>query len=111
MALDPENRYNKTMNIMVSLKKISSLIIISVLISSCASINNLMQSGDDEASSSEIKDISVNKRLQISIPIPDDAKYLTDKTIIFGEVERFTGVLYLIHETSADDVVAVSYTI
>ena len=105
MALDLENRYNKTMNIMVSLKKISSLIIISVLISSCASINNLMQSGDDEASSSEIKDISVNKRLQISIPIPDDAKYLTDKTIIFGEGERFTGVLYLIHETSADDVV------
>ena len=86
MALDLENRYNKTMNIMVSLKRVVSLIIISVLVSSCASINNLMQSGDDEASSSEIKDISVNKRLQISIPIPDDAKYLTDKTIIFGFV-------------------------
>ena len=78
---------------MVSLKKISSLIIISVLISSCASINNLMQSGDDEASSSEIKDISVNKRLQISIPIPDDAKYLTDKTIIFGEGEIYWSAL------------------
>ena len=38
-----------------------------------------MQSGDDEASGSEIKDISVNKRLQISIPIPDDVKYLTDE--------------------------------
>ena len=30
---------------------------------------------------------------------------MTDKTIIFGEGERFTGVLYLIHETSADEVV------
>ena len=34
------------------------------------------------------------------------SKYLTDKTIIFGEGERFTGVLYLLHETSADDVVS-----
>ncbi len=93
------------MNIGVSLKKLSYIIIISALVTSCASINNLMRSGDDEVAASEIKDISVNKRLQISIPIPEDAKYLTDKTIIFGEGERFTGVLYLIHETSADEVV------
>ena len=44
--------------------------------------------------------------MQIAIPMPEDSKYLTDKTIIFGEGERFTGVLYLLHETSADDVVS-----
>ena len=94
------------MNIVVSLKKISYIIIISALISSCASINSFMNSSDgNTGSASEIKDISVNKRLQISIPIPEDSKYLTDKTIIFGEGERFTGVLYLVHETSADEVV------
>ena len=59
--------------------------------------------GDEEAS--EIKEISVSKRLQISIPIPENSKYITDKTIIFGEGERFTGVLYLLHEVSADEVV------
>ena len=72
-------------------------------LASCATFNSLMS--NDGESSSEVKEISLNKRLQISIPIPENSMYLTDKTIIFGEGSRFTGVLYLIHDTSADEVV------
>ena len=79
------------------------LIVMPLCITSCATINSLMD--NNEESSSEIKEISLNKRLQISIPIPENSKYVTDKTIIFGEGSRFTGVLYLIHEISADEVV------
>ena len=75
-----------------------------LLFASCAAMNSILPGqGDEEAS--EIKEISVSKRLQISIPIPENSKYITDKTIIFGEGERFTGVLYLLHEVSADEVV------
>ena len=84
--------------------KILFLAIIPLVLSSCATINNMMPGTDDE-SSSEIKEISLNKRLQISIPIPESSKYLTDKTIIFGEGSRFTGVLYLLHDIPADEVV------
>ena len=83
--------------------KILFSIVIPIFLTSCATINGLM--ANNEESSSEIKEISLNKRLQISIPIPENSKYVTDKTIIFGEGSRFTGVLYLIHETSADEVV------
>ena len=79
------------------------LIVMPLCITSCAGINGWM--ANNEESSSEIKEISLNKRLQISIPIPENSKYVTDKTIIFGEGSRFTGVLYLIHEISADEVV------
>ena len=75
-----------------------------LLFASCAAMNSIIpEQGDEEAS--EIKEISVSKRLQISIPIPENSKYITYKTIIFGEGERFTGVLYLLHEVSADEVV------
>ena len=85
------------------LTKISLVIIMPFFLASCATFNSLMS--NDGESSSEVKEISLNKRLQISIPIPENSMYLTDKTIIFGEGSRFTGVLYLIHETSADEVV------
>ena len=68
---------------------------------SCATINAIMP-GAEEA---EVKEISVSQKLQISIPIPDNSKYIIDQTIIFGEGERFTGVLYLVHDISADEVV------
>ena len=85
------------------LNRLLLLIVMPLCITSCATINGLM--ANNEESSSEIKEISLNKRLQISIPIPENSKYVTDKTIIFGEGSRFTGVLYLIHEISADEVV------
>ena len=88
----------------LSKSKILIALLAPLVFASCATINGMMYSEDGE-DVSEIKDISVSKRLQISIPIPDNSKYITDKTIIFGEGERFTGVLYLIHDISADEVV------
>ena len=85
------------------LTKISLVVIMPFFLASCSTFNSLMS--NDGETSSEVKEISLNKRLQISIPIPENSMYLTDKTIIFGEGSRFTGVLYLIHETSADEVV------
>jgi|TARA_B100001093_G_scaffold469094_1_gene489552 hypothetical protein len=103
MVQAQENRYNKKMVNKNILTKISIVVIMPFLLASCSTFNSIMNS--DEESSSQIKDISLNKRLQISIPIPENSKYITDKTIIFGEGSRFTGVLYLIHEISADEVV------
>ena len=88
----------------LSKSKILIALLAPLIFASCATINGMMYSEDGE-DVSEIKDISVSKRLQISIPIPDNSKYITDKTIIFGEGERFTGVLYLLHDISADEVV------
>ena len=103
MVQDQESRYNKNMVFKSILNRLLLLIVMPLCITSCATINGLM--ANNEESSSEIKEISLNKRLQISIPIPENSKYVTDKTIIFGEGSRFTGVLYLIHEISADEVV------
>lgn len=88
----------------LSKSKLLIALIAPFVFASCATINGMMYSEDGEEAS-EIKDISVSKRLQISIPIPENSKYVTDKTIIFGEGERFTGVLYLLHDISADEVV------
>ena len=103
MVQDQESRYNKNMVFKNISTRLLLLIVMPLCITSCATINGLM--ANNEESSSEIKEISLNKRLQISIPIPENSKYVTDKTIIFGEGSRFTGVLYLIHEISADEVV------
>ena len=78
-------------------------ITIALLTGSCATINSLMGSGDEE--NSEAKKVSLDKRLQISIPIPENSMYLTDKTVIFGEGDRFTGVLYLVHDAPAEEIV------
>ncbi len=84
--------------------KLLILLFAPLLFTSCATISSIMP-GQDGDETSEVKDISVSKRLQISIPIPENTKYITDNTIIFGEGERFTGVLYLLHDVSADEVV------
>ena len=78
-------------------------ITIALLTGSCATINSLMGSGDEE--NSEAKEVSLDKRLQISIPIPENSMYLTDKTVIFGEGDRFSGVLYLVHDAPAEEIV------
>ena len=103
MVQDQENRYNKNMVYTKLFSKLLIVLIAPIILASCATVNNLMN--DSYESSSEIKEISLNKRLQISIPIPENSRYVTDKTIIFGEGSRFTGVLYLIHDISADEVV------
>ena len=91
---------------MVSSSKLRILFLlttIALLTSSCATINSLLDSEDNE--SSEVKEMSVDKRLQISLPIPKNSMYLTDKTVIFGEGDRFTGVLYLVHDIPAEEIV------
>ncbi len=70
---------------------------------SCAALNNMMNSDDTDGS--EVKELSASQRLQISLPLPENTKIIADKTIIFGEGRRFTGVLSLIHELSQDEIV------
>ena len=78
-------------------------VICSLLISSCATINSMLSTDGEDGS--EVKEISVDQRLQISIPLPDNSKYLRAKTIIFGEGERFSGVLHLLHDIEIEETV------
>ena len=101
MALGLENRYNKIMgiirpNILVILLSLFAL-------PSCTALNNMMTSDDTDGS--EVKELSASQRLQISLPLPDNTKIIANKTIIFGEGRRFTGVLSLIHELPQDEIV------
>ena len=69
------------------------------LLSSCANMQAMI-----EHQVQEEKEISVDQKLQVSIPIPENSKYLINKTVIFGEGNKFSGVLYLQHDESADDI-------
>ena len=101
MALGLENRYNKIMGI---IKPNILVILLSVFaLPSCTALNNMMTSDDTDGS--EVKELSTSQRLQISLPLPDNTKIIADKTIIFGEGRRFTGVLSLIHELPQDEIV------
>lgn len=101
MALGLENRYNKIMGI---IRPNILVILLSVFaLPSCTALNNMMTSDDTDGS--EVKELSTSQRLQISLPLPDNTKIIADKTIIFGEGRRFTGVLSLIHELSQDEIV------
>ena len=104
MAQVAENRYNYSMVNKFNSSKLFLTLLAPLLFASCATINGIMP-GTDSAEEGAVKEISVSQKLQISIPIPDNSKYLTDQTIIFGEGERFTGVLHLVHNISADEVV------
>ena len=101
MALDLENRYNKTMGIVRP--NILVILLVVFALPSCAALNNMMTSDDTDGS--EVKELSPSQRLQISLPLPDNTKIIADKTIIFGEGRRFTGVLSLIHELPQDEIV------
>ena len=70
-----------------------------ILLSSCANMQAMIENQVQEE-----KEISVDQKLQVSIPIPDNSKYLTNKTVIFGEGNKFSGILYLQHDESADDI-------
>ena len=73
----------------------------SFFISSCANMQAMVESQAEEQ-----KEISVEQKLQVSIPLPDNSKYLVNKTVIFGEGSKFSGILYLQHEEAADDMVS-----
>jgi len=101
MALGLENRYNKIMGIVRP--NILVILLVVFALPSCAALNNMMTSDDTDGS--EVKELSPSQRLQISLPLPDNTKIIADKTIIFGEGRRFTGVLSLIHELPQDEIV------
>ena len=104
MAQEAENRYSYSMVNKLNSSKLLLTLLAPFLFASCTTISGIMP-GADGSQESEVKEISVSQKLQISIPIPDNSKYITDQTIIFGEGERFTGVLYLVHDMSSDEVV------
>ena len=70
-----------------------------ILLSSCTNMQAMIENQVQEE-----KEISVDQKLQVSIPIPDNSKYLTNKTVIFGEGNKFSGILYLQHDEPADDI-------
>ena len=83
MALAPENRYNKNMGLFNVFKSIFVYSILLMTMTSCAAINQMISS--DEDGSVEVKELSASQRLQISLPLPENTKIVSDKTIIFGE--------------------------
>tara|TARA_B100000902_G_scaffold373680_1_gene401912 strand:- start:146 stop:658 length:513 start_codon:yes stop_codon:yes gene_type:complete len=74
-----------------------------ILLVSCANMKAVL---DEKMSSSDKKEITVEQKLQVSIPIPENSKYLVDRTVIFGEGAKFSGILYLQHDETADDIIA-----
>ena len=74
----------------------------SVLLGSCANMKAML---DESIAKSNQKEITVEQKLQVSIPLPEDSKYLVDKTVIFGEGAKFSGILYLQHDQNADNII------
>ena len=72
------------------LKRFLTITLGSLLLTSCANMQAMLDSEVQEQ-----KPITVEQTLQVSIPLPENSKYLTDKTVIFGEGNKFTGILYL----------------
>ena len=73
----------------------------SLFLLSCANMQAMLESQAEEQ-----KEISVEQKLQVSIPLPENSKYLVNKTVIFGEGSKFSGILYLQHDETADDTVS-----
>ncbi len=85
----------------MNLLRFLSITLGSFLLVSCANMQAML-----DEQSVEQKEISVEQKLQVSIPLPDNSKYLVNKTVIFGEGSKFSGILYLQHEESADETVS-----
>ena len=73
----------------------------SLFLSSCANMQAMLESQAEEQ-----KEISVEQKLQVSIPLPENSKSVVNKTVIFGEGSKFSGILYLQHDETADDTVS-----
>ena len=78
-----------------------SITAISLLLASCANMQAMLDNQVEEQ-----KEISVEQKLQVSIPLPENSKYLVSKTVIFGEGSKFSGILYLQHDEAAEDTVS-----
>ena len=83
----------------LNLSKFLSVTASLILLSSCAN----MQAMIDQQQ--QTKELSVAQTLQVSIPLPENSNYLINKSVIIGEGNKFSGILYLQHEQSADDIV------
>ena len=83
----------------INVSKFLAVTISFMLLSSCANMQAMIE---DQAQGE--KELSIDQKLQVSIPIPENSKYLTNKTVIFGEGNKFSGILYLQHVESADDI-------
>ena len=72
-----------------NLSRFLTITLTSFLLSSCANMQAMVESQAEER-----KEISVQQKLQLSIPLPENSKYLLSKTVIFGEGNNFTCLLY-----------------
>ena len=59
----------------------------------------------DSHSSEEPQELSVEQNFKYQFTSLKRFKYLVNKTVIFGEGDKFSGVLYLEHDELADDIV------
>ena len=83
------------------LTRFLTITLTSLFLASCANMQAMLESQAEEQ-----KEISVEQKLQVSIPLPENSKYLVNKTEIFGEGSKFSGILYLQHDETADDTVS-----
>ena len=83
------------------LSKYLPILLVTFFLSSCANMQAMLDSQAEEQ-----REVSVEQKLQVSIPLPENSKYLVSKTVIFGEGSKFSGILYLQHEGGADDIVS-----
>ncbi len=79
------------------------IILASFLFVSCANMHAMLDANSSDSSSPQ--ELSIDQKLQVSIPVPEGSKYLVNKTVIFGEGDKFSGVLYLEHDEIAEDIV------
>ena len=84
-----------------NLTRFLPIALLTLTLTSCANMQAMIDSQTQEQ-----KEISVEQKLQVSIPLPENSKYLVNKTVIFGEGSKFSGILYLQHEETADDTVS-----
>jgi len=88
------------MNMAYKLKNQLLLIVVCSVLQSCTAINKVVT--NDSLNADEL---TASQRLQISIPLPDESSYVKEKTVIFGEGERFSGSLFLLHKQNIDEIV------
>ena len=72
----------------INVSKLLAVTVSLMLLSSCANMQAMVENQIQEE-----KEISVDQKLQVSIPIPDNSRYLTNKTVIFGEGNKCSAIL------------------
>jgi hypothetical protein len=64
-----------------NLMRFLPIALLTLTLTSCANMQAMIDSQTQEQ-----KEISVEQKLQVSIPLPENSKYLVDKTVIFGDI-------------------------